>query len=284
MAIHYPMKATKPVNIPVLMYHAITGAGVMAENPVHVSLDNFMEQMNWLQRKGYEAVSIHDFFAIITGNKTAPKNPVLITFDDGYLSQFNRATPVLEKHGFKAVLFLTVNGVGQKDYNEVFPFPQDCPATDRPLNWQEIGEMEKGLWDIEAHGCRHVRHAFLSAGEISAEIQHSKLIIEKHLQKQVGFYAYPYGNYNAGVLKEISRQNYLAAFAVHPGLANCKNDLRRFHRIEINRHDTLSSFIRKTTTGYVSGKQKMVSALRNRIFRSARLKDVIMMIAGNRIN
>ncbi|MBE7178912.1 MAG: polysaccharide deacetylase family protein, partial [Mucilaginibacter polytrichastri] len=96
-------------NIPVLMYHGITGHNSMARNRVHISSHQFTEQMQWLADHGYHTLSLDEFCHAVTRGEKIPAKSILLTFDDGYHSQLRLATPVMEKLGMRAVLFLTVD-------------------------------------------------------------------------------------------------------------------------------------------------------------------------------
>ncbi|MBE7179351.1 MAG: polysaccharide deacetylase family protein, partial [Mucilaginibacter polytrichastri] len=140
-----------------------------------------------------------------------------------------------------------------------------------------------GIWQIEPHGCSHRALGKLPQKEIAVELLESKKTIENKLGKPTSCYAFPYGSYNRQTLDEVKRQGYTAAFSVHPGLTSQADDLRRLRRIEINQHDSLKTFAQKITTGYISPRQKMVSGLRNVLYHSPYLKDLLLSVSGKRV-
>lgn len=68
----------------------------------------FEQQMAWLKQH-FSIISLWDLHAALTEGKSLPHNPLLITFDDGYLDNYQHAFPVLKRHGFPAVIFLATS-------------------------------------------------------------------------------------------------------------------------------------------------------------------------------
>ncbi len=101
----------------VLAYHRVTdpvqaGFDTFAPNvsatPVH-----FAAQMDFVARH-FNVVSLADAQNWLAGQRPLPLHPLLITFDDGYRDNLEHAFPVLQQHGFPAVIFLATNYIGQK--------------------------------------------------------------------------------------------------------------------------------------------------------------------------
>src|SRR5690606_33793779 len=123
-------------------------------------------------------------------------------FDDGYHSLFTYATPILQRYGFTAVLFLTTAAVGETSYS-CLPHCTLYPVDDRPLTWEELREMQRKGWEIQAHGHRHYGHTALKGKILEEEISLSKQTISDKLQFDSEFYCYPYGDFNREVLDKI---------------------------------------------------------------------------------
>ncbi len=263
------------VKIPVLVYHALMDAEDPGAHFVHVLKEEFSRQMQWLYEQGYKTLSLDELYEAITGKHEIPDKAVVLTFDDGYSSLFTHATPVLQKYGFKAVLFLTTGAVGCDSY-KCLPNCELYPADDRPLNWDELLQMKASCWDIQAHGHRHFAHADLSPTELEQEIMDCNKSIKAHLGHIPRYYCYPYGSYTVGTLRGITKLNMKAAFSVQPGFASRKSDIRRIFRIGVDIGDDISSFQLKVESGYVSRKEKLEWTVRNFIYGSAYLRDLIL--------
>jgi peptidoglycan/xylan/chitin deacetylase (PgdA/CDA1 family) len=270
---------SKP-DIPILMYHALTEGQEAGVHRVHIPVAAFEEQMNWLAQQGYRALTMSEAVESLEKGQSLPERSVVITFDDGYLSLYRHARPILAKHSFAATLFVTTDPVGRPAYHELPGFEYEGqPKADRPLNWQELGELAEAGWAIEAHSCSHPHLSRLNQETLRHEIAGCKKIIEEHINRPVRYYAYPFGDYSRQTLAIIQAEGYKAACTVHVGKAPVGCDTLRLPRIEINTADNLTTFIRKVETGYVSDREKLRSQVRNLIYISPTVKDLIQTVA-----
>lgn len=121
---------------------------------VGVSTNKLIEQFNWFKDNDYNPVSVDDILAAQNGGKPLPKNAILLTFDDGYVSFYTRVFPLLKSFNYPAV-FALVNSwmdegghVGDSfvDYGGI-----RMPAK-AFLNWNQVREMaQSGLIEIASH-------------------------------------------------------------------------------------------------------------------------------------
>ena len=130
-------------NIPVITYHNIAESG---DPSVTVSPAEFAEQMRALRGAGYTAVSLDDLRAYVNTGAGLPARPVVITFDDGYMSNYEYAFPVLRQYGFKAAIFVIGVSFGKDAYKD----------SARPMiphfGAKEAAEMaQSGLITIQSH-------------------------------------------------------------------------------------------------------------------------------------
>ncbi len=128
--------------IPVLMYHHI-GEEI---NDVTVSPATFESHMQALLKAGYTTVSMKEINDYVMGNGELPEKPLLITFDDGYESNYTIAYPILQKYGMKAAVFVIGSSVGKSTYkdteNAIIPH----------FSYEEMKIMaESGLVEIGSH-------------------------------------------------------------------------------------------------------------------------------------
>ena len=129
-------------DIPVLMYHHIDEN----TNSVTVTEENFESHMKALTDAGYTAVSMAEVYEYVMGRGTLPEKPVMITFDDGYRSNYELAMPILEKYGMKAVMFPIGSSVGKSKYKD---------ADHEIIPHATLGEIaamaESGVFEIGSH-------------------------------------------------------------------------------------------------------------------------------------
>ena len=146
--IYTSVKAADPadytVRLPVLMYHHLE-EGTDGSNSMIVSPETFRAQLTALQEAGYTAVSIEELQAYVEG-APLPEKPVLITFDDGYLSNYTLAFPILKELNMKATIFAVGSSWGKSTYkdtgNAIYPH----------FGTAEAEEMTaSGLISIQSH-------------------------------------------------------------------------------------------------------------------------------------
>lgn len=174
-------------NLPVLMYHNVTPDTSLVEKDatVHITPQRLEEHFETLKSAGYNAVSMEEYMLYREGRGTLPRNPVIITFDDGYTSNYEYAYPLLKKYDMKAIIFIIASRVGAE--NTEFPH----------FTWQQAIEMENsGLVEIESHSYTHPDFSTLSYAETLVEMRLAKYVIEKNMKKECRFFAYPYGKMN----------------------------------------------------------------------------------------
>lgn len=103
------------IDVPVLMYHHI---GSEPNADTIVTAETFERHLRLISGSGYTAVSIEQLIGYVYNGEPLPEKPVLITFDDGYLSNYEIAYPLLEQYGMKAVIFAIGCSVGRSMYKD----------------------------------------------------------------------------------------------------------------------------------------------------------------------
>lgn len=261
-------------NIPVLMYHALIDEKSPDVHFVHVLKHEFAKQMQWLYENGYKTLSLNELYDCLVAGVKVQDKAVVLTFDDGYYSLYTYATPILQQYGFTAVLFLTTASVGETSYS-CLPHCKAYPLGDRPLTWEELGEMQQKGWEIQAHGHRHYEHASLKGKALEEEISRSRQAISDHLQFEAEFYCYPHGSYNAETLDKIGELGFKAAFSVQQGFANARNDVKRISRIGITVLDDICLFRRKVRKGYGTTREMFNWKIKDLASRNEPLMGII---------
>lgn len=175
----------------VLMYHKVNDT---PENPVTIPPIRFAEQMAYLDDTGYRVVSLDDVLDHYREGRSLPPRAVLITFDDGYRDNLENALPILERHGFPAVMFAPLGFVG-----EPLPLPHELHLLPQgirnpTLGWEGLHELERRGVRVESHGISHRPLADLEVDEAAREIAISKLHLEERLGRSVRAFAYVKGS------------------------------------------------------------------------------------------
>lgn len=148
---------------------------------------------------------------------------IVITFDDGLISDYEVAFPFLEERGLAATFFVTANNVGTTGY----------------VSQMQLREMAEAGMEIGSHGLSHSYLVTMEAGQVHKEITESRRRLEDIVGRPVISFA-PVGGHFNGRMVEIARQAGYRCFAsMLPGVSNLKKEyciLRRNHLQ--SQHDT----------------------------------------------
>ncbi len=134
---------TESVAVPILMYHHLTED---AKSTTEITPESFEEQLALMRDMGYTSILFSDLFDYVEKGIDLPEKPVVITFDDGYLSNYTLAFPLLQKYNMKATMFVIGSSVGDTHYKNT-----DIEITPH-FTYEQAKEMQQsGLVDIQSH-------------------------------------------------------------------------------------------------------------------------------------
>ena len=204
-----------PSGIPVLNYHQINDVD---ENLLTVSTAEFEAQMAWLEENGYHSITAAELIDALEGKGTLPERPILITFDDGYIDNYQCAFPILKKHNMKAIIFLI------SEYVSLYP---------NYLTWEQLAEMQGAGIEFGSHTVDHNVLTELSPNSVNHELADSKRTLESRLGRRVDFLAYPCGYTNEYIKARVHAEGYRAAFTVNLGNVHPGEDLYALNRVPI---------------------------------------------------
>jgi|GEM_PF-5024786 len=217
------------LNIPVLMYHKLT-TDPKKTNSLTILKSTFSSHMNYLKTHGYNTISLDQLLNYISKNSPLPKNPVVLTFDDGYVSNYTIAYPILKANKQKATVFAIANNTDK--YTSF-------------LTSKQLKEMDANNFRVENHTYNHDNLASLSYAKQLASITKSKQILEKILGRKEVYIAYPFGSYNANTLKAAKAAGCKMGLTTDNGVTSRKDNLYKIHRKFVNSTDSLSTLAKK---------------------------------------
>jgi peptidoglycan/xylan/chitin deacetylase (PgdA/CDA1 family) len=148
----------------------------------------------------------------------------VVSFDDGYLSQYVAAFPEMEHLGWKGVLNLVAQG-------------SDLPDAD-------VKKMVQAGWELGTHTITHADLTTLDPAQLEREVAGSRQILRKRFGVPVDNISYPFGRYDDTVISAVHRAGYVGAQAEVPGLATAAHPYI-LNRIEVQLSDGLNGFIQK---------------------------------------
>jgi len=179
----------------------------------------FETHLQWL-KKHCDIVPLHKLLSSPRWNGPPARLKVAITFDDGYLDNYEHAFPLLMKHGLSATFFITV-GLLERDAKviERFQFLRQTDTEEmEPLTWQQAREMLKAGMELGSHTYSHPNLVSLGRAQLEWELKHAKKIMEERIGQRVDGLAYPFGktrrHFNALTVETVRDAGYQYAMAV----------------------------------------------------------------------
>lgn len=185
--------------VPVLCYHQVrewtTGDSKSARSYI-IPPGRFGEHLKMLRDSGYQVIEPDRLVNYLLGKTTLPPKPVLLTFDDGTVSQYSNALPLLSSQGFTAVFFIMTVTLNRPGY----------------LTRQQIKELSNLGYTIGCHSWDHhdVRH--YTAKDWSVQLVKPTEDLERITGRPVRHFAYPFGAWNAAAFPQLRKNGYITAF------------------------------------------------------------------------
>lgn len=133
----------RAARLEILAYHHVAG---YEQSDTVISAERLEEHLDALLSAGYSAVSAGDILDFVERGSPLPEKALLITFDDGYQSNYDYAFPALAKYGMKAVVSPIGISMGTDRY-------RNTDRADVPyFGWEEAREMaDSGIFEIGSH-------------------------------------------------------------------------------------------------------------------------------------
>lgn len=188
------------------MYHHVIPFSI----ELSITPENFESQILEMKRKGWKALDSQEFSYLIEHPKESRKKCIVITFDDGFLDNYLYAYPILKKYKMKAILFAATGFISDIELKrndfKILSHKQmwEIAHTERRhevmCTWSELKEMEsEGVFDIQSHGHSHNIPDFIKTKDyksVREDLELSKALILKHLNKTPSHLAWPKGAYD----------------------------------------------------------------------------------------
>lgn len=206
--------------VPILMYHVIAPPPPGAPFPgLYVPPAEFAEQMHALAHAGWTAVTPDELDAYWRRGISLPHGkPIVLSFDNGYQSQYTRALPVLRRLGWVGEENIQLTGL---------------PPSQGGLGDAEIKGLVAAGWELDTQGIDHADLITLSASELRAQVAGARRTIQRRFHVPVNWFCYPSGHYDATVIAEVRAAGYKGSTTVVPGWAHPQEDPYRMHRLRV---------------------------------------------------
>jgi peptidoglycan/xylan/chitin deacetylase (PgdA/CDA1 family) len=205
---------------PILMYHVINSPPAGAPFPgLYVTPEEFAEQMRALAAAGYRAVTQDQLWANWHEGTPLPAGkPIVLSFDNGYQSQYTQALPVLRRLGWVGVENIQLTGL---------------PPSQGGLSTAQVRGLVRAGWELDTQGISHADLTTLDAAELHSQVAAARGTIQRRYGVSVNWFCYPSGQYDATVLAAVRAAGYRGSTTVVPGWAQRGEDPYRLPRLRV---------------------------------------------------
>ncbi|MBL0481432.1 polysaccharide deacetylase family protein [Aeromonas veronii] len=237
--------------MPVIMYHRFIEQD--SEKGVHgtwmpiTMFEKHLRLMKWL---GYETLTFRDLADKgFIHRLQYGKKYLMITADDGYQDNLTRMLPLLEKYGYKAVVYV-VTGEGYNRWDVDHPTNPDTKVS--LMSGEQVKALAaSGYVEIGGHTLTHPRLSKLTPEQQVHEIQENKRQLEALLGHPLLSFAYPYGDMNESAKEQAIAAGYRFAVATNSGPKAMHQDPFQIRRIAIFPRTDVFGLWRKIRGNYV---------------------------------
>ncbi len=295
-----PRAAAANTKIPILMYHNLT-TDASAISSMTITQDRFKQDMEFLQQYGFTPLLSADLINIKSGAKPMPDKPVMVTFDDGYESNYTLGYPILKDTGMRATISVVTSHLRDGNGN----------GYDSSLTWTQLKEMyDSGIVDVGSHTSllhnednkgqfieggingvqRHVGEEY-SAYQLRTgnDIAESVRTIRTHLGEntKVWYFSYPFGATDSWFGQVLLDQGFYVSTTTLPRTADISAGLYGLPRYRITMEQPVSLLLQSTvnavptvTNAVVDGKQTRFPTYQIGGSNYVKLRDVAWMLCS----
>ncbi len=184
----------------ILLYHHVA-----TDTPpsTTISPGDFRAHLQYLRDNDFTVVGLDTMIQSLQGKQQLADRAIAITFDDGYLSIFTEAFPLLQEFGYPFSLFISTEPInnGQPNY----------------MSWDQVREMSDAGVLIANHMEDHPYMLTKQAGEddqqwlrqLRRNLQQAEQTIEAETGQSHHYLAYPYGEFNQEIKDMLAELNYI---------------------------------------------------------------------------
>jgi peptidoglycan/xylan/chitin deacetylase (PgdA/CDA1 family) len=191
--------------------------------------DMFQQQLDFLQEQGYTTIHLQDLISYLQrGAPPLPEKPIILTFDDGYLDNYENAFPALQERGMTGTFFIITDFA-------------DMAATDpdyaRYATWDLLREMDAAGMELGSHSRNHPDLKGKDADYLVWQALGSSQTLAANLGKKPRVFCYPSGSYDSQVIDIVHSAGFWGAVTTQTGVEHDNRHLFEMKRLRIS-HDT----------------------------------------------
>ena len=225
-------------------YHSIADEG---PRYLTVSPELFERQLRELGRLGVATGGLAELEEVAAGRSGPPT--AFLTFDDGFLDNYNAALPLLREQGARAFIFVLpplLDDGGAFAWPEVAADRERFPATMRSLTWEQLGQMAEAGFEVGSHTLTHPHLQHLDSEPLRQELADSRARIRERLGR-CDTLAYPFGEWSPAVAAAAGECGYRFAFTLPTAIGQRRAGEHSIPRINVDYRDEEKRLRRKLT-------------------------------------
>jgi peptidoglycan/xylan/chitin deacetylase (PgdA/CDA1 family) len=232
------------LKVPILMYHYISKPPEDADEyrtDLSVTPDQFREQLSYLKDNGYTTIDLYDLSQAIVSQIELPEKPIILTFDDGYLDNYENAFPVLQEFGYEGTFFVVTEFIDKQ--------------REGYMTWAMVEEMARSGMRMESHSRTHPDLRGISRERLIWEILGSQETLAAHIGYIPRYFCHPGGWYDEATIQMLQELNFWGATTTQNGSWHGFDDRFEWRRVRIRNTTSLDEFARLVDLeGTISGK------------------------------
>ncbi len=203
--------------ISILMYHQVGRFRPMQTHRAnYCDVGRFTRQMAFLKHAGFTVLDLESALACLRGDQATPARAVVLTFDDAYENFFDHALPVLQHHGFPALVYAISGWLGRR-------MTWRTPEAGRPepalMDAAQLRTLHASGIGIGSHSVSHVKLAEVGADRQRRELAGSRAALQDELGAEVRHLCYPFGSFDMRALRLAAEVGYRSATTCLRGAA-----------------------------------------------------------------
>ncbi|MBT5185621.1 MAG: polysaccharide deacetylase family protein [Kordiimonadaceae bacterium] len=204
----------------IIMYHRF---GEDKYPTTNVKPEQFISHIKELSKDIYNVVPLKTVTTALKNGTKLPPRTIALTIDDGYLSVFEKAWPLLKEANIPFTLFISTASVNDLNSNS--------------MTWDQIRELEKDtLVEIGHHGHTHGHMTQMSIENAMADITTADEIYMQELGYIPDIFAYPYGEFSNNLITALEVKNYHAVLGQFSSAASSNDNIMALPRFAFNQN------------------------------------------------
>lgn len=198
----------------------------------NTSIETLRAEFEYLKQHNYEVISLKRLHDALENDEMISDRWVVLTVDDSFKSFYENGLPLFKEYNYPFTLFVYVQGTVGK-YGDF-------------MSWKQIRESAK-YGEIGFHSYGHPHLVSLSDEEIKADTEKGLAIMQERLGFKPKYYAYPYGEYDDRVRRNLEHYGFDLIINQNAGAVDRQSDPHDLDRTALTGENTLKAKLRTRT-------------------------------------